>query len=97
MSQRALFLQCKLRGRRKKKPRTGGSAAKTLNFWGSSGGEGRTVESEVQCRGLKKEGGNLLRGVPPTKMAPTAFANGAFMALFNFLTFVANHRQRSVG
>src|SRR5438105_2904640 len=24
-----------------------------------------------KCRGLKKEGGNLLRGVPPTKKAPT--------------------------
>jgi hypothetical protein len=33
-----------------------------------------------KCRGLKKEGGNLLRGVPPTKKAPATLIDGAIMA-----------------
>src|SRR4029079_8084854 len=35
-----------------------------------------------KCRGLKKEGGNLLRGVPPTKKAPTLVSAGALIGSF---------------
>jgi hypothetical protein len=42
-----------------------------------------TVEGCYKCRGLKKEGGNLLRGIPPTKKALTPyFSVRALMARF---------------
>ena len=36
----------------------------------------------IKCRGLKKEGGNLLRGTPPTKKLQRFTSAGAFVALF---------------
>src|SRR3982751_5409415 len=67
--------------RAKKEPRTGGSAAEGSQLWGDVRRGGRTVERlGFKCRGLKKEGGNLLRGYPRQKK-PRRFASiGAFMA-----------------
>ena len=37
-------------------------------------------EKIKKCRGVKKEGGNLLRGIPPTKKAPAELSDGALLA-----------------
>jgi hypothetical protein len=39
-----------------------------------------------KCRGLKKEGGNLLRGIPPTKKALTLYQRQSLHGSFKPLT-----------
>ena len=64
----------------------GGSAARDSPAVGEFrpvGGE--PVGSGFQSRGLKKEGGNLLRGVPPTKKLQHLFSVGALIGSFSCL------------
>ena len=56
-----------LGGLAKKSRGRGESAAVTLNFGEASGGEAGRLRDWVLASGVKKEGGNLLRGNPRLK------------------------------
>ena len=59
-----------------------------LNFGEASGGEAGRLREVVQLSGGGEGGGGPSPGKPPTKKAPLALADGAFMALLTPLTFI---------
>jgi hypothetical protein len=53
------------------------------------GGSGQ----RIKCRGLKKEGGNLLRGIPPTKKASAPVQRRSPLGSVNSLTFIGKEQH----